>query len=345
VIRRGLKIWGLGAVLALSIVSSAVAAPDGPRLAFIQFAPKRIELRTSDAVGGAGESIAGGGLNSRPVPFPLGSISWSPDGTSTAFVGVDPDANGPQQSSRLNLFVASADGGVARKVPGTAGGEFPVFAPDGRSIAFVRVKGSDSESVDSNGKRTRTYAHTSIWMTSLDGTRRRALTPWKKQDFDLPSSFSPDGSLLAVTRYSDRDRSTSAVALRVDGGGSRLISAGAADPAYSPDGLKVALIRADRVRPTTDLFVANPDGTGLLQLTYTEGFEQHPSWDPSGQRLAFETLRPGRSEAALLGFGDALMEINADGSCQTKVLSLRKTALLSPAWQPGPGREAGPIAC
>jgi Tol biopolymer transport system component len=124
-----------------------------------------------------------------------------------------------------------------------------------------------------------------------------------------------------------------------------LISAGAADPAYSPDRLKVALIRADRVRPTTDLFVANADGTGLTELTHTEGFEQHPSWDPSGQRLAYETLRPGRSEAALLGFGDALMEVNADGSCQTKVLSLRKTAFLSPVWQPGPGREAGPIAC
>jgi hypothetical protein len=46
-----------------------------------------------------------------------------------------------------------------------------------------------------------------------------------------------------------------------------------------------------------------------------------------------------------LGLGDAVMEINADGSCATKVLFAPKNAFLSPVWQPGPGREAGPIAC
>lgn len=40
-----------------------------------------------------------------------------------------------------------------------------------------------------------------------------------------------------------------------------------------------------------------------------------------------------------------LMEINADGSCQTKVISMAGTYLLAPAWQPGPGREAGRIEC
>jgi hypothetical protein len=39
------------------------------------------------------------------------------------------------------------------------------------------------------------------------------------------------------------------------------------------------------------------------------------------------------------------MEVNADGSCPTKILSIPRTAVLNPIWQPGPGREAGPIAC
>ena len=67
------------------------------------------------------------------------------------------------------------------------------------------------------------------------------------------------------------------MALRLDGGGSRLISPAATDPTYSPDGLKIALIRADPVSPTTDLFVVNADGTGLTQLTSTRAIEQHPS--------------------------------------------------------------------
>ena len=39
------------------------------------------------------------------------------------------------------------------------------------------------------------------------------------------------------------------------------------------------------------------------------------------------------------------MEINADGSCPTRILSVPGVAFLSPAWQPGPGREADPISC
>jgi len=50
-------------------------------------------------------------------------------------------------------------------------------------------------------------------------------------------------------------------------------------------------------------------------------------------------------EARFLFAGDSIMEINADGSCRTKVLSVPKVTLFGATWQPGPGREAGPIAC
>jgi hypothetical protein len=39
------------------------------------------------------------------------------------------------------------------------------------------------------------------------------------------------------------------------------------------------------------------------------------------------------------------MEVNADGSCTTEVLAAAGDAFLSPVWQPGPGRAAGPISC
>jgi hypothetical protein len=39
------------------------------------------------------------------------------------------------------------------------------------------------------------------------------------------------------------------------------------------------------------------------------------------------------------------MAINADGTCLTKVFSDPDLTLHCSAWQPGVGREAGPIGC
>jgi hypothetical protein len=39
------------------------------------------------------------------------------------------------------------------------------------------------------------------------------------------------------------------------------------------------------------------------------------------------------------------MQINADGSCDRKVISQKGIALYGAAWQPGAGHAAGPIVC
>jgi hypothetical protein len=37
--------------------------------------------------------------------------------------------------------------------------------------------------------------------------------------------------------------------------------------------------------------------------------------------------------------------INADGTCSTLLLMSGRVLFSGPSWQPGPGREAGPISC
>ena len=70
-----------------------------------------------------------------------------------------------------------------------------------------------------------------------------------------------------------------------------------------------------------------------------------PSWDPSGRRLAFTRTRVVENGYDNPMKGDALMAINANGTCLKRVYTDRETTLYGAAWQPGPGREAGPIAC
>jgi Tol biopolymer transport system component len=82
----------------------------------------------------------------------------------------------------------------------------------------------------------------------------------------------------------------------------------------------------------TEMAVAATDGSGLTKLTQTRNLEFEPSWDPSGQRIAYTMLSPVLGEAFFLGAGDSIMQINSDGSCKTKMLSLPKVTLFGATW-------------
>ena len=42
-----------------------------------------------------------------------------------------------------------------------------------------------------------------------------------------------------------------------------------------------------------DVYVVNPDGTGLAQIANSSGVEQNPRWSPDGDQIAFESNRDG----------------------------------------------------
>jgi Tol biopolymer transport system component len=51
-------------------------------------------------------------------------------------------------------------------------------------------------------------------------------------------------------------------------------------PGWSPDGTQIVFVRGNE--DTENLYVANADGTGVVQLT--DGEDDHPHWGtPAGQ--------------------------------------------------------------
>ena len=182
----------------------------------------------------------------------------------------------------------------------------------------------------------------------------RRATPWRlRTDFE-PSAFSPDGSKLAGTT-SPGAGFGDAVAVDLRTGHVSLLAREASDPVYSPDGSEVAFLRWKNWR-TTWIDDGSPP-IDELRVTRVGSFPRSrllqrshkllvwPSWDPSGQRLAFIRTRVVENGYTDPKKGDALMAINSDGTCLKKVFTDREATLYSAAWQPGPGREAGPIAC
>jgi Tol biopolymer transport system component len=348
--------WVLGAgVLALLLAApnAMAAAPAGPRLAMFKLTEKRPPsgLLTVNPNGGRPVNLLKGGRRSRVVPDVFSSISWSPDGERVAFSGIVGFRDGDDHEPIRRIFTVRSDGSGVRVIRGTNGATGPVLSPDGRTVAFTRFV--DRETPTTVGGKPREEFHgASIWTADLLTGAQRQLTPWQDGLEYIASSFSPDGSTLLATHDDSLLLSESEpVALKLDGSGSRRLLDDGSSAVYSPDGSQIALVRrieeygGDRAEDT-DLFIVDADGTGVRRLTRTPGrAELFPGWDPSGERLAYVRFSAARTEAAAFGVGDALMQVNADGTCQTKVASAPRTAFYAPVWQPGPGRGAGRIEC
>ena len=211
-----------------------------------------------------------------------------------------------------------------------------MFAPDGKSLAFTRFR---------REKRGRyaDYESASVWIVDLETGVRRQLTRWRQHLEQYAASFSPDGATLLVTRfdYEQRSGDPEVVALRFDGRTSSLLVGEGFLPVYSPEGSQIALFRFQGRSEQSDLYVIDADGVNLHRLTHTPSRDEFfASWDTSSERIAYSSFRefePGEEAA--------IMQINADGTCPTKILSKPGIAFVGPVWQPGPGRGAGRIAC
>lgn len=360
-----LALIGLAA-LGLGTAAAAASVPPGPRLATVELIETKgserdepepfVALTTFGPHGTKRRHLLKQRLEGRSgvVPLPFNGPAWSGDGDSIAFVGVRGEARG--------IYVASGEGGDLHLVKGTARGTDPVLSPDGRTLAFAR---SRAHFPKVNPKKFppisgRPYSSTTTWVIDLSGGRARRLTAWRNGLDNTPESFSPDGSTLALTKHDDRLGSPRIVLTPMGGGEATELPQPAEDAAISPDGTKLAFvgyldptrIEAEENRDYTigELYTMNLDGTQLRRLTYNASkIEASPSWDPSGQRIAYTEVEADTSFdpglALLFPTGNAIAAINADGSCRRTVRSSPHVALYGVAWQPGLERGTGRIPC
>ncbi|HEX5762507.1 MAG TPA: hypothetical protein VFY04_05235 [Solirubrobacterales bacterium] len=341
-------------MLLLGAGTATATTPQGPRLAVIKTGakPPGIHLVTIGPKGGRPVRLAGGGRRSRPLVDFFSALSWSADGEQGAFSGVVGFRNGDGAEPVNRLFIVRADGTGLRPIRGTEGATAPVLSPDGRTLVFSRSIDRPEPTAVAGKEWDEGFQGSTLWTIDLATSAQRQLTPWWNGVSYTASSFTPDGSTLLASFEDGRLlNEPQPVTMNLDGSGRKPIFDDGWFPVYSPDGSKIAMSRrveeyGDDPGEDLDLYVINADGTGLRRLTRTPGRpELFPSWDPSGERLAYVRLPLVRSDDAPFGYGNALMQINADGTCQTKVAFPRPTLFFVPSWQPGPGRGAGRIEC
>ena len=66
-----------------------------------------------------------------------------------------------------------------------------------------------------------------------------------------------------------------------------------ADPAWSPDGLRIAFVASTNQRGPASLFVAAADGSQLTRITDGADGLSPPHWSPDGSHIAFAQLEAG----------------------------------------------------
>ena len=328
----------VGLVALVAVTLAVPTASTGARrdmIAFVRQDPQAaglnagVDLWTIAAVGGRARRLAGGqGWDETPA--------WSPDGNRIAFARSvyapgDPDI----ALIGVDVWTVAADGGGRRNLTRDAGSTSPVWSPGGRRIAFARGDGVLVVRRDGSGKKRlvrRDDPGTPSW--SPDGRRVAFTVPGELRivgatgagerrlargaDTAWSPAWSPDGSRLAFT---GRRTVEGVFVVPSRGGSPRLLVRDYVEPAWSPNGRWVAVVRQG-TRREAGLFLV--DATSRRPQRLTRGLDTQPSWSPDGRRLVFR-------RGVLMG---DIYVVGADGRGLRNLTRTPRLDERDPAWRP-----------
>jgi Tol biopolymer transport system component len=244
---------------------------DGSRIVFERDFADGTQLESMNANGGDLRVLTPLGWQFEPT--------FSPNGNEIVFERFDP------ATGRDGVWIMNRHGNGLRQVtsnPPAGPGqclcdETPVFSPDGKTIAFVRVVDDQT---------------TAVFVVDRNGHHLRQVTPWSL-GVSEKLDWAPDGSRLLVSSPPpDRPNvASNVISVRPDGTGLTYLTHDATPgvrnlaDAFSPDGTKIVFARSD-ASAGPQLWLMNADGSNPTQITH--GVDAHwANWGthvPTGSR-------------------------------------------------------------
>jgi dipeptidyl aminopeptidase/acylaminoacyl peptidase len=346
------------ALHSLSTFSTVAISPDGSRVAWVQNIDDSPELRRSAiwvaAAGGAGKpariTAARDGKSHRER-----DVAWSPDGKSIAFLS---DAD---QEPQLEIYVASASGGAARRVTGVSGQlEHLAWSPDGRSIAFLFIEGSTQEpgalvpyKLDS-GLVEEKVEEQRIAIADAATGQVRSVSPANLYVYEY--DWSSDGKTFAATGAEGSGTNNYWIAqlytIRADGGATRSIwkpQLQIASPRWSPNGRSIAVIHglmSDFGLTGGDIWLVPADGGEARNLTPGIRSSANALFFRADDEILFSELVDGELGIATIDPGSGKTATLWSGPQDIHLSVARKgtaSAVVRSSFESAPAVCAGPI--
>jgi Tol biopolymer transport system component len=254
-------------------------SPDGRKIAFISQNPSptfAVNIKLMNADGTNQIELTPITYSSSQFPwFDFKSLSWSPDGSKIAF-----DDGG-------EIFTINVNGSNRTNLTSHPANDFePAFSPDGSRILFISTRAPNW------------IMHT----MNADGSDVRAL-PSDGYFQDFSPDWSPTGDKIVFLRDHD-DFGKGLFTANADGTNRQVfdecnqVGSCPDKPKWSPDGTKIVFHKGNALNDT-EIFVKNVNGSGLTQLTNTNGRNFQPSWQRLPARTPFDFDNDGRANLSI----------------------------------------------
>ena len=299
-------------------------SPDGRYIAFVRLSPSGAEVYVIPALGGPERKLAQTAaiVDWSGEASTGGRLSWLPDGKSLAIV----DRGGPKEPN--SIYLLSTETREKRRLTSPSadwgGDAYPGLSPDGRTLAFVRVRNYESRDVflqpvsdGAAGAEPRRLTFDERLVDGIDWTPdgRSILFSSNRSGTDemwrIPAfggqpeglaigegqhpSISRDGQRLAFARSSSnyniwRVSGPAATGKRTEP--TKLIASTKRQyqPQFSPDGKRIAF--GSSRSGSTEVWACDSEGLNPVQLTSFGGPDVgSPRWSPDGRWIAFDSTK------------------------------------------------------
>lgn len=199
--------------------------------------------------------------------------AFSPDGRQMAFAWNGGDGD------NLDVYVKIIGAGEPVRLTGNEADDInPVYAPDGRFIAFIRSLSTASDV---------------ILISALGGAERKLATLRSARS---SLSFAPDGKTLAVADNDSTRGETGIFLLDVETGAKRRVTSppefsSDGEPHFSPDGKSIVFVRAASPVAQEIYLVSTGGGGEARQLTADKTQIRGIAWSADGKQIVFASLR------------------------------------------------------
>lgn len=235
------------------------------------------------------------------------------------------------QSNRTNnrneIYSMNPDGTNITQLTNIAGGnQQPSYSPDGSKIVF-------------SSRRARPSGSTDLYVMNADGSNQVGLGIATNTFAAENPTFNQDGTRIAyyAGRLTGSTNTQDIYTINPDGTNeTRLTTAAGVDnqPAFSPDGSKIAFVSFRGGDPDGEIYVMNADGTNQTRLTDDTREDRNPTFTPDGTKITFNDRVDSQ-----------LSRINVDGTGLVRLTNSFGYLYPSYTTQPDADRDGTGDAC